>query len=185
MTDGAPLDRDGGDRLPPPPPGRGISVDDGARGLRVTLPRLYTRADMIAAALLAAVAVWIGAWLETTSGAGATGSTLGRGFMALVGLFFAALALAEAVPILTRRYVEDGGDRLVLGRSLGARRFPRHKLPKSGIRLVDRVRDAESPGAGPEEVRVWAGDDEHRLGKHLDDEAVEWLETAVRQLAGR
>jgi hypothetical protein len=121
-----------------PPSGSGITVERGPDGSRVTLPRLYDQADVIAAVLSAALAVWVCVWLDATSTGPGT-RTLTWLAMAGVGVFFAALAVSEAVPILTRRVIEDAGDRIVLSRQLGARRVLRKRLRKSEIRTIGRV----------------------------------------------
>lgn len=176
----------GSGATPEPPAGSGIVVEETGRGTRITLPRLYTTGDIIITGLSAAITVWMVVWLDAVSGADSAASALGRAVMVAIALFFGLLALSQGLPIATRRFIEGRGDRLLFGRSLGARRLVRREVPRSAIRMVDRVRDAEPEvGAGPEEVRVWTDDGEHRFGKQLDDDAVAWLEDAVRRLAGR
>jgi hypothetical protein len=161
-----------------PPSGSGITVERGDDGLVVTLPRLYGQGDVIVAVLAAAVALWVGVWLDATaSGPGA--SRLAWLFVAGVGAVFAALALSEAVPILARRVIEDAGDRIVLSRQVGARRVFRKALPKSRIRSVERIWRVDEPGV----VEIRVGDDVYRVGKRLDSPALEWLEGVLREMA--
>jgi hypothetical protein len=163
-----------------PPDGSGIIVERGDDGLRVTLPRLYGQGDVIVAVLAAAVALWVGAWLDATaSGTGA--SRVAWLAVGGVGVFFAALALSEAVPILARRVIEDAGDRIVLSRQVGARRVLRKTLPKSRIRSVERVWREDEPGL----VEIRVGDDVFPVGKRLDAPALEWLEGLLRGMATR
>lgn len=163
-----------------PPDGSGITVEDGDDGLRVTLPRLYGQGDVIVAVLAAAVALWVGVWLDATaSGPGASRLAWLAG--AGVVVFFAALAVSEAVPILARRVIEDAGDRIVLSRQVGARRVLQKMLPKSRIRSVERIWREEEPGV----VEIRVGDDVYRVGKRLDEPALEWLEVALRAMARR
>ena len=158
-----------------PPPGRGIAVEETDAGLRVTLPRLYGQSDVVTAVLAAAIAVWMGVWLDATArDPGA--STLAWLAMAAVGVFFAALAVSEAVPILTRRVIEDRGDRIILSRRVGVRRVLRRELPKSEIAAVDWVWREDEPGV----VEVRTREAVHRLGKRLDVAALEWLEGVIR-----
>jgi hypothetical protein len=163
-----------------PPDGSGITVERGGDGLCVTLPRLYGRGDVVVAVVAAAVALWVAVWLDATaSGTGA--SRLAWLAVAGVGVFFAALALSEAVPILARRVIEDAGDRIVLSRQVGARRVLRKALPKSRIRSVERIWREDEPGV----VEIRVGDDVYPVGKRLDAPALEWLEGVVRGMARR
>jgi hypothetical protein len=160
--------------------GRGIAVERGHRGIRLTLPRLYDRGDVIVAAISAAVALWMGVWLDATaSGTGA--GRLAWFALAGVGVFFAALALSQAVPILARQVIEDAGDRLVLSRQVGARRVLRKTLPKSRIQSVERLWREDEPGV----IEIRVGVDVHRVGKGLDDATLEWLAETLRDMAGR
>jgi hypothetical protein len=161
-----------------PPYGRGITVEQGDRGLRITLPRLYGRGDVIVAVLAAAVALWMGVWLDATGGGPGAGR-LAWLVVAAVGLFFAALALSEAIPILARQVIEDAGDRVVLSRQVGARRVLRKTLPKAQIRSVERISREDEPGA----IEIRVGDDVHRVGKRLDPAALDWLAEVVRAMA--
>lgn len=163
-----------------PPRGSGILLEDGDRGPRLILPRLHGQSDVIAAVLSAGVAAWVGVWLDATS-AGPGGPTLPWLAMGAVGVFFAALAMSEALPILARRVIEDAGDRIVLSWQVGARRVLRKGLPKARIRAVERVRREAEPGV----VEVRAGNDVYRIGKHLDGLTLEWLEDALVEMVGR
>jgi hypothetical protein len=158
-----------------PPHGNGIAVERDGRVLRLTLPRLYDRGDVIVAAIAAAVALWMGVWLDATaSGPGA--SRLAWLALAGVGVFFAALALSQAVPILARQVIEDAGDRIVLSRQVGARRVLRKTLSKSRIQSVERLWREDEPGV----VEIRVGVDVYRVGKGLDDAALEWLAGVLR-----
>lgn len=157
-----------------PPRGSGIVVEDGDCGPRLVLPRLHGQGDVIAAVLSAGVAVWVGVWLDATS-PGPAGPTLPWLAMAAVGVFFGALAVSEALPILARRVIEDAGDRIVLSWQVGARRVLRKALPKARIRAVERVRREAEPGV----VEVRVGTDVYRVGRHLDGLALAWLEDAL------
>jgi hypothetical protein len=163
-----------------PPDGSGIAVEQGDDGLRVTLPRLYGQGDVIVAVLAAAIAVWVGVWLDATaSGPGASRLAWLAG--AGVVVFFAALAISEALPIVARRVIDDAGDRIVLSLQVGARRVLPQTLPKSAIRSVERIWHEDEPGV----VEIRVGDDVHRVGKRLDTPALEWLEAVLREMARR
>jgi hypothetical protein len=163
-----------------PPYGSGITVERDDDRLSVTLPRLYGQGDVVVAVVAAAVALWVGVWLDATgSGPGASSVAWLAG--AVVVAFFAALAISEAVPILARQVIEDLGDRIVLSRQVGARRVLRKTLPKSRIRAVDRTWREDEPGA----VEIRVDDDVYRVGKRLDAPALEWLEGALRVMARR
>ncbi|MDX1675390.1 MAG: hypothetical protein R3314_11395 [Longimicrobiales bacterium] len=167
------------DTPPPiaPPAGRGITVEETDTGLRVTLPRLFGQSDVVTAVLAAAIAVWMGVWLDATArDPGA--STLAWLAMAAVGVFFAALAVSEAVPILTRRVIEDRGDRIVLARRIGVRRVLKRTLRKPEITAVDWVWREDEPGV----VEIRTDDAVHPIGKRLDVAGLEWLEGVIRQM---
>lgn len=157
-----------------PPDGSEILVESGDRGPRLILPRLHSQSDVIAAVLSAGVAVWVGVWLDATSG-GPGGPSLSWLAMAAVGVFFGALALSEALPILGRRVIDNEGDRIVLSWQVGARRVLRKSLAKARIRAVERVRRESEPDV----VEVRLDNDVYRVGKHLDGLALEWLERAL------
>jgi hypothetical protein len=160
------------------PDGSGITVEQGDHGLCLTLPRLYGRGDVVVAVMAAAVAIWVGVWLDATA-VGPGASRLAWLAGAVVVAFFAALAISEALPILARQVIEDAGDRIVLSRQVGARRVLRKSLPKSRILSVERIWRVEEPGV----VEIRVGDDMHRVGRRLDALALEWLEGALRDMA--
>jgi hypothetical protein len=162
-----------------PPYGSGIAVESGDRGLRVTLPRLYARGDVVVAVVAAVVALAVGAWLDATAG-GTGAARLAWFAVAGVGVFFATLAISEAIPILAPRVIEDAGDRIVLSRQVGARRVLRRTLPKSRIQSIERTWREEEPGV----VEIRVGGDAHRVGKGLDPAALDWLAGALRGMAG-
>ena len=171
------------DGIQPPPGGSGIVVQRGDGGARITLPRLYTRVDLVLTGVFAAVAVWVGAWLQQTTAPAGTGALAARGFVALIGLFFAGLAVSQAYAILAPRVIEGEDDTLVLARLIGVRRVLPRRIPKSAVRSVDWVWSEGEGASGDGEVRVRTDDDVYRLGKGLDVAALEWLEGAVRRLA--
>lgn len=171
-------------RIPDPPPDSGIRVQRSDDGARITLPRLYSQGDVIIAVLSAAIAVWMGVWLRAVPTDPAA-STFAWVIMAVIGLFFAGVAVSQGLPVVARRVIEDRGDRLVLGRAVGVRRIPLRSLPKPAIRSVERVWDhGEAEAGAPGVVRVRTGDADYRLGEYLDVAAVSWLEDAVRTMAG-
>lgn len=170
--------------VPPPPEESGIVVEETSAGTRVTLPHLHTRSDVIVAVVAGAVAAWIGVWLRGMSIGDQVGSTLGMALMGGIGLAFGYIAASELYGIVTRPVIEGRGDELVLSRRLGARFLLPRSIPGSTIETVDRGFEDTGDG-GPETVRIWTDDGVQRVGAHLDPEALEWLEDAVRRLAGR
>ena len=169
----------------PPPPNDGFDVEATSTGARVTLPAHYTTGDVIIAAVAAAVTVWMATWLDALRADG-SGSGLAMAVLAAVGVVFGVLAVSQGFRIVARRVVARRDDRLVLGWRLGARVVPRESVPVAAITLVDRVLELRAGEAvGAEEVRIRTGDAEWRVGDGLDAGGLEWLEAAVRQLAGR
>lgn len=172
--------------LPPPPPGSGITVEEGEEGPRIVLPRRYTRVDLVLTGVFAAVAVWMAVWVREAATPDATASSLALAVMAGIGLIFGVLAASQAFAILAPRVIEGRGDRVVLGRKVGIRHIPQRRLHVSRIDAVERFwEDGDPAGGAPGVVRIRAGGHVHTLGKHLGADAVSWLEDAVRALAGR
>ena len=168
-------------RLAAPPADSGIDVEATDHGVRITLPRLYSRADVVTVALSAAVAVWMAVWLDAMR-ADPTASVLGMGVMAAVGLIFGAVAVTQGYELATRPVIEEHGDALVCRRQLGVRRFSRREIPKAAVTAVDRGRAIGEGPQNPAAVRIWTDDGVHRVGKHLDAEGLKWLEGAVSAL---
>lgn len=170
--------------LPPPPPDSGITVEAGDDGPRITLPRLYTRIDVVLTGVFAAVAVWMVVWVREAARPDAAASSLALVVMGGIGGVFGVLALSQALAILAPRVIEDRGDRLVLSRKVGIRHVPQRTLPKSAIRSVERVWKEDAPGSGaPGVLEIRTDDRVHRVCKHLEAGAMSWLEDAVRTLA--
>lgn len=175
----------GARRTPPPPPGSGIEVGEDDRGARITLPRLYSQADVIVVVLSAAIAVWLAVWVDAMATDSAV-STLGWAVMAGIGVLFGVLAVSQAVPILAPRVIQDRGDRIVLSRAVGVRLVLPRALPKSAIRSVERVWEEDEAETGaPGVVRIRTDRRTCRIGKGLDTHAAAWLEDAVRSMAER
>ena len=169
--------------MPDPPTNSGIELEAGDEGARITLPRLYSTGDILTAVLAAAIAVWIAVWLDSMA-PGRGVSALGRTLMAAVGLFFAALAVSEAWPMLARRVLEDRGDAVALGRRLGVRTLFFRTIPKTVITSVDRLPEPGTDAVNAPYVMVRTDDDVHRIGKHLGEPELAWLEEALRTVVG-
>ncbi|MFW5947396.1 MAG: hypothetical protein ACOCUW_02785 [Gemmatimonadota bacterium] len=169
--------------VPDPPPTSGITVEEHDHGVRIRLPRLYSRGDVIVGVLAGGVAVWMAAWVDAMA-ADPASSLVGRAVMAAIGLAFGLLAVAQGLRILAPRVIEARDDRLVLSRAVGVRRVFPHAIPRSTIRSIERAWDEdEALAGGPGVVVIRTDRDTHRIGKHLDPTAVSWLEDAVRELA--
>jgi hypothetical protein len=174
----------GDEPLPHPPAGSGVEVEETAAGRRITLPRLYTRADLIVTAVAAALAVWMAVWVRDLAADYPRQSTLGLSLMAAVGLVFAGVALSQGLRIVARRVIQGSDDGLVLARQLGARTVGRRAVASADIAAVARVRD-ESDVRARVAGSVWVrtGDGNEFLGRGLDPETLAWLEDAVRRMA--
>lgn len=172
-----------GTNTPPglePPAGSGIAVERTDDGVRVTLPRLYTRVDLVIVGVSAAIAVFMGVWIGQTD-AGTGPALLAMVFAAGIGLLFGWLAVSEGLAIAAPRVIEDAGDAIVLGRKVGVRHVPGRWIRKSDVREVHWTWTEEEPGV----VELRTDGRVHRLGEHLDVASLEWLEGVVRAMVGR
>ena len=176
-----------GAELPVPPLSAecGITVEASDAGPEITLPRCYSRVDLVIAVVSAAVAIWVAVWVRAASPEG-TGGVVAVWAVGALGAFFAVVAASQAFAILAPRVIQDRGDRLVLSRKVGVRRVVPRSIPKAEIEAVERMWErgedvSEAAGA----VWIRTGDDVHRIGKGLDGVAVSWLEDALRTMVRR
>ena len=165
---------------PEPPAGSGIAVEGTDDGVRVTLPRLYTRVDLVIVGVSAAIAAFMGVWIGQTD-AGTGPGLLAMAFAGAIGLFFGWLAVSEGLAIAAPRVIEDAGDAIVLGRKVGVRHVPGRWIRKADIREIHWTWTEEEPGV----VEIRTQGRVHRLGEHLDVASLEWLEGAVRAMVER
>ncbi|MFW6206221.1 MAG: hypothetical protein ACOC5I_03210, partial [Gemmatimonadota bacterium] len=134
-----------------PPPDSGITVEAGDDGVRITLPRLYTRGDIIVTVAAGAVAAWMAVWVDAMA-ADPASSRFGAVVMAAIGLAFGAVAVSQGFRVLAPRVIEERGDGLVLSRAVGVRRLFPHAIRRAAIRSVERAWDEDEalrggPGA--------------------------------------